>query len=67
MLRATSYQQSLLEVDPDEIALPRDSFERCLRDLVPRLFSVDDFRELHPSTDGAPTCCPLVLTARLLL
>ena len=43
MLRATLYQQSLLEVDPDEIDLPLHSFERQLRDLVPRLFSVDDF------------------------
>ena len=67
MLRATLYQQSLLEVDPDEIALPLNAFERQLRDLVPRLFSVDDFRELHPSTDGAPTRCPLVLVAMLLL
>ena len=67
MLRASLYQQSLLEVDPDEIALPLGSFERQLRDLVPRLFSVNDFHELHPSTEGAPTCCPLVLVAMLLL
>lgn len=67
MLRATLYQQSLLEVDPDEIALPLDAFERRLRDLVPKVFSVDDFRDLHPSTDGAPTRCPLVLIAMLLL
>ena len=67
MLRATLYQQSLLEVDPDEIGLPHGSFERQLRDLVPRLFSVGDFRDVHPSTDGAPTRCPLVLIAMLLL
>ncbi len=67
MLRASLYQQSLLEVDPDEIDLPLDSFERQLRDLVPRLFSVDDFRDIHPSAEGAPTSCPLVLTAMLLL
>lgn len=67
MLRASLYQQSLLEVDPDEINLALDGFERQLRDLIPRLFSVDDFRDLHPSTEGAPTCCPLVLVAMLLL
>ena len=67
MLRATLYQQSLLEVDPDEIDLSPTCFQRRLRELVPTLFSVDDFRALHPSNDGAPTACPLVLVAMLLL
>ena len=67
MLRSTFYQISLLSVDPDEIKLEKDSFERALPDLLPRLVSLDDFREFHPSTMGAGTCCPLVLTAMLLL
>ena len=67
MLRSTFYQQSLLEVDPDEVLLTRGSFERELRSVLPRLVSVDDFRELHPSTEGADTCDPLVLTGMLLL
>ncbi|MEZ4240435.1 MAG: transposase [Myxococcota bacterium] len=67
MLSSTFYQASLLEVDPDEIRLEKDSFERALRGLVPKLVSLDDFREFHPSTMGAGTCCPLVLTAMLLL
>lgn len=67
MLSSTFYQVSLLEVDPDEIRLEKDSFERALRDLVPKLVSLEDFRDLHPSTMGAGTCCPLVLTSMLLL
>jgi len=67
MLQSTFYQQSLLEVDPDEIYLAKNSFERGLRDLVPRLVALDDFREFHPDPLGAPSCCPLVLTAMLLL
>ena len=67
MLHCAFYQQSLLEVDPEELRLPTASFERGLRGALPRLVSTDDFRELHPSADGAPTCDPLVLTAMLLL
>lgn len=67
MLRSTFYQQSLLEVDPGELRLGRASFERCLRDVLPRMVSVEDFRIIHPSPDGAPTCDPLVLTGMLLL
>ncbi|MEZ4236971.1 MAG: hypothetical protein R3F59_12625 [Myxococcota bacterium] len=58
MLSSTFYQASLLEVDPDEIRLEKDSFERALRARVPKLVSLDDFREFHPSTMGAGTCCP---------
>ena len=67
MLRCTFYQVSLLGVDPDEIRLEKDSFERALPDLLPRLVSLDDFRDFHPSTMGAGTCGPLVLTSMLLL
>jgi hypothetical protein len=67
MLRSTFYQQSLLEVDPDELRLKRGSFERELRSVLPKLVSVEDFRPLHPSAEGADTCDPLVLTGMLLL
>lgn len=67
MLRSYFYQQSLLHVDPAELRLPRSSFEAGLREVLPKLVSVDDFRDLHPSADGAPTCDPLVLTGMLLL
>lgn len=67
MLRSTFYQQSLLEVDPDELGLKPGSFERELRSVVPKLVSLDDFRPLHPSAEGADTCDPLVLTGMLLL
>ena len=67
MLRSTFYQQSLLEVDPDELRLARTSFERGLRAVLPKIVSVDDFLVLHPSAEGADTCDPLVLTGMLLL
>jgi hypothetical protein len=67
MLRSKFYQQSLLDVDPDELRLPPTSFERGLRSALPRMVSVDDFRDLHPSAEGAGTCDPLVLTGMLLL
>lgn len=67
MLRSYFYQESLLHVDPTGLRFPRSSFEVGLRQVLPQLVSVDDFRELHPSTDGAPTCDPLVLTGMLLL
>lgn len=67
MLRSFFYQESLCRVDPADLRLPRSSFERGLRNLLPRLVSVDDFRDIHPSNDGAPACDPLVLTGMLLL
>lgn len=67
MLRSTFYQQSLLEVDPDELGLKPGSFERELRSALPKLVSLEDFRPLHPSAEGADTCDPLVLTGMLLL
>jgi len=67
MLRSYFYQQSLLEVDPDELRLKRGSFERELRAVLPKVVSVDDFLPLHPSAEGADTCDPLVLTGMLLL
>lgn len=67
MLSCKFYQQSLAHVDPAELRLPPGSFEVGLRTHLTKLVGVDDFRELHPSAEGAPTCDPLVLTAMLLL
>lgn len=66
MLRTTFYQQSMAEIDPDVLRLPADSFERNLRDLLPRLVSVDDFHGFYADS-GTGSCCPLVLTGMLLL
>lgn len=66
MLRATFYQQSMAEIDPDVLRLPEDAFERHLRDLLPRLVSADDFRSFYADS-GTESCCPLVLTGMLLL
>lgn len=66
MLRSTFYRPSMTEVNADFIGLPVDSFERQLRDLLPRLVSADDFRSLY-AEDGAGFCCPIVLTGVLLL
>lgn len=67
MLSCKFYQQSLAHVDPTELRLPAGSFEVGLQNHLAKLVSVDDFRALHPSVEGAPTCDPLVLTAMLLL
>jgi hypothetical protein len=67
MLRTRLYQVSMMEVDPDEIRLAMDSFERQLPDLVPRLVSLPDFDEFYTPDNGAGTRCPLTLTAMLLL
>jgi len=66
VLRTTFYQLSMAEVDPDVLRLPADSFERHLRDLLPRLVSTDDFHGFYADS-GTGSCCPLVLTGMLLL
>lgn len=66
MLRAALYQQSMLEVDPDEIGLGAASFERNLREVLPELFSPEDFAGLY-ADDGAGSRCPLQLAAMELL
>lgn len=66
MLRVSPYPPLGLEVDPDAICLAQDAFERRVRTHVQSIFSLDDFRDLHPCTQGAPTCCPLVLSTMLL-
>lgn len=68
MLRLQLCQLSFLHVDPESLGLAPDSFERWLPALLPRLLPLDELRQLFPAGDeGAPTCCPLQLTAMLLL
>ena len=67
MLRTSLYQRSMLEVDPDEIRLANDAFERHLPDLVVKMVSVEDFRGFYAEDNGAGSRCPLMLTAMLLL
>jgi IS5 family transposase len=67
MLRTSLYQRSMLEVDPDEIRLADDAFERHLPELVPKLVSAEDFREFYSEECGTGSRCPLMLTAMLLL
>jgi len=66
VLRTTFYQLFMAEVDPDVLRLPADSFERHLRALLPRVVSVDDFRDFY-ADNGTDSCCPLVLAGMLLL
>ena len=66
MLRVKLYQQSLDEVDPDELRLAPDGFERQLRDALPRLVSVEDFADFY-AEDGAGSRCPLQLLGMELL
>lgn len=66
MLRVTLYQQSLDEVDPDEVRLAPDAFERCLRDALPRLASAEDFAAFYKE-NGAGSRCVLQLLGMELL
>ncbi len=67
MLRVSFLQQSMLEVDPDEIRLADDAFERHLPRLVPQLVSLEDFDGFYSGDEGAGSRCPLMQTAMLLL
>ena len=67
MLRTSFYQLSMLQVDPDEIRLAEDAFERHLPNLVPQLVSLEDFDGFYSEDDGAGSRCPLMQTAMLLL
>ena len=66
MLHVALYQQSMLEVDPDEIRLPEDSFERQLRQVLPRMFTPSEFADFYEA-DGAGSRCPLQLIGMELL
>lgn len=67
MLRFAFNEQPVFQVNPDLIRLERDSFERQLRDALPRLVRGEDFKGWWSSEVGAPTCCPIVLSGMLLL
>jgi hypothetical protein len=68
VLRIFLYQLSMLLVDPDELGLAPDAFERHLPDIVRRMLSREDFDGIWaPTRRGAPTWCPLSLTAMLAL
>jgi len=66
MLRFSLYQQSLDEVDPGELGLAADAFERGLRDVLPRLASPEAFADLY-GEEGAGSRCPLQLLGMELL
>lgn len=67
MLRVSLYQMSMITVDPDEIGLEADSFERHLPDLLREAVTVEELRVLASSGEGAPTRCLLSMLAMLLL
>lgn len=66
MLRPKLYQQSLDEVDPDEIKLAPDAFERRLRDALPELVDLEDFATFY-AEQGTDCRCPLQLLGMELL
>lgn len=67
MLPKDFYQLSMVRVDPDEVGLAANAFERCVPDALRRLLTAEDFKDFHPHADGAPCCCPIRLTTMLLL
>jgi len=67
MLLESFYQLVMGADDPDELKLPRDSFERRLRDELPNLVSRNEFTDWYSNSTGRPACEPLVLVGRLLL
>jgi hypothetical protein len=67
MLRPVFYQLSLEEVDPAEIGLENHAFERALRDLLPKILSLTEFRGWRSEAAGTNSCCPLQLSAMMLL
>jgi IS5 family transposase len=67
MLRPVFYQLSLEEVDPAEIGLENHAFERALRDLLPTILPLTEFRGWRSEQAGTNSCCPLQLSAMMLL
>ena len=66
MLRVRLYQQSLDEVDPDELSLGADEFERQLRDVLPKLCAPQDFDGFY-AEGGAGSRCPFQLLGMEIL
>jgi IS5 family transposase len=58
MLRVSLYPRAQDEVDPDELRLAPDSFERRLRDALPKLVSAEDFVGFY-AENGAGSRCPI--------
>ncbi len=67
MLRSSFFQFSMLAVDPDKIGLAENAFERHLPKILPMLLSLEDFKGFYSEGEGAGSCCPLMLSAMLLL
>ena len=67
MLHTSYYQRSFLDLDPDVIDLPANSFERHLRELLPRIVSLEDFDGFYHDTMGTSSCCPIRLTGMVIL
>src|SRR5262245_27448367 len=67
MLRPVFYQLSLEEVDPQEIGLEKNAVERALRELLSQILPLTEFRGFRSETDGTNSCCPLQLSAMMLL
>lgn len=66
MLRTQLYQKSPHEIDPDELRLAPDAFERHLRDALPQLVTLQDFAECYAG-EGADSRCPLQLLGMEIL
>ena len=67
MLHTTFYQRSFLELDPDVIGLPANSFESQLGELLPRIVSPEDFAGFYHESIRTSSCCPMLLTGMLML
>lgn len=67
MLQSCFYQMPMGAIDPDVLRLPPGSFERRLRADLPLIVSLRDFEGWYSESEGAPTCCPIMLTGMLLL
>ena len=67
MLRCHLSQLSMFDVNPDEIGLEEDSFERHLPYILPRLVPSEELNELYVKGMGSPGSCPYQLLAMLLL
>lgn len=66
MLRVSLYQQSPYEVDPDELRLAPDAFERHLRTALPKMVSPEEFADFY-AEDGAGSRCPVQLLGMEML
>ncbi|MCP4959808.1 MAG: transposase [Actinomycetia bacterium] len=61
------YQLSMCADDPDNLQLAVNSFERCLRDGLTQVVSIDDFAGWYSATTGRPCCGPVTIVGIMLL